>query len=193
VPGADPLQLKKVLDMGPAGIIFPQLRNIEEIKYAVSCCKYPPDGIRGYGPRRPVNYGIMNYNEYSKLSDSEPWIIIQIENIDVVNNLKEVLKIKGVDSVAVGPSDLSFSIGFPNNITHPDVLKAFDYIGKICRESNVPLGIPIGTADVEDVKLWLKRGVSWIQGDGDGSHILSGGMNSYNIIKKAYEEVKNKS
>ena len=189
VPGADPLHLKKILDMGPAAIIFPQVKSLDDVKFAVSCCKYPPDGIRGFGPRRAIDYGMMEFDKYLELSKSEPWIILQIEHIDAVNNLEEILKIKGVDSIVVGPCDLSFSMGLPNMTGHADVLKAFDKIGTICNKAKIPLGISIGTSGIDNIKAWIKRGIKWIQGDADVSHLISGGLGTINIIKKAYSDV----
>lgn len=185
VPGADALQLKKVLDMGPAAIIFPQVKSLDDVKFAVSCCKYPPEGIRGFGPRRAIDYGLMDFKKYMGLAESEPWIILQIEHIDAVNNLEDILKIKGVNSIAVGPCDLSFSMGLPNMTDHPDVLNAFDKISLACDKAGIPLGISVGTSSIENIKAWIKRGISWIQGDADISHILNGGLGTIAAIKRA--------
>src|SRR5262245_30346243 len=50
VPGNDPVYTKRILDMGAAGVIVPQLQSVEEVRLAVASCKYPPEGIRGTGP-----------------------------------------------------------------------------------------------------------------------------------------------
>ncbi|MCL5070537.1 MAG: aldolase/citrate lyase family protein [Actinobacteria bacterium] len=50
----DPVIVKPILDMGPAGIIFPWIRKAQDAELAVSSCKYPPKGIRGYGPEELI-------------------------------------------------------------------------------------------------------------------------------------------
>src|SRR5262245_43580752 len=47
----DPVLIKPLLDMGVDGIIVPMIRTLEEVRAAVAACRYPPDGIRGFGPR----------------------------------------------------------------------------------------------------------------------------------------------
>ena len=43
----DPVILKPVLDLAPAGVIIPMVCTADEAKHAVAACKYPPAGIRG--------------------------------------------------------------------------------------------------------------------------------------------------
>ena len=50
VPGNDPVHIKRVLDMGAAGVIVPHIYSAEDARMAVASCKYPPLGIRGTGP-----------------------------------------------------------------------------------------------------------------------------------------------
>src|SRR5690349_5470490 len=57
VPWNDPVLIKPVLDIGAAGVIIPLIRTADDARRAVAACRYPPDGIRGFGPRRPSNYG----------------------------------------------------------------------------------------------------------------------------------------
>src|SRR5436190_23939488 len=52
VPWNDPVLIKPVLDLGAAGVIVPMVRTPEDVARAVAACRYPPAGVRGYGPRR---------------------------------------------------------------------------------------------------------------------------------------------
>jgi len=52
VPWNDPVYIKRTLDLGPAGVIVPWVNSREEAEAAVRACLYPPEGIRGCGPRR---------------------------------------------------------------------------------------------------------------------------------------------
>ena len=60
VPSSDPATIKPIVDLNPAGIIVPQINNTAEAARAVAACRYPPHGVRGYGPRRGVSYGSID-------------------------------------------------------------------------------------------------------------------------------------
>ena len=189
IPWNDPILVKPILEMGPAGIVFPFIKTVEEAKLAVSSCKYPPSGIRGFGPIKANNYYTMSNQQYLEMSKEEPWIILQIEHIDGVNNLKEIIKIEGVDSVVVGPNDLSGSIGLLGLTRNPEVLKQLDRIANICNEVGFPFGASIGW-DEEDVSDWIRRGVSWICIDTDISYLINGGKNTLEKTKNLIEKFK---
>jgi len=183
VPWNDPVLVKPILEMGPAAIIFPFIRTVEDAKNAVSSCKYPPDGVRGFGPIKANNYSTMEGNQYLEMSKKEPWVILQIEHIDGVNNLAEMIKIEGVDSVVVGPNDLSGSIGLLGQTRHPEVLKLLDKIAETCNTAGFPFGASIGWND-ENIRDWIKRKVKWLCVDSDISYLVNGGRNTYNKIRE---------
>src|SRR5258706_242440 len=85
VPWNDPVLIKPVLDIGAHGVIVPFIRTVEETRLAVSACLYPPDGIRGYGPRRPSNYGRLGGPQFCKAANEAMITVVQIEHIDAVN------------------------------------------------------------------------------------------------------------
>ena len=51
VPVHDLSNTKRILEMGPDGIIFPMVHNLEEAKELLSWCIYPPCGERGCDPK----------------------------------------------------------------------------------------------------------------------------------------------
>ena len=186
VPWNDPVIAKPVLEMGPAAIIFPFIKTVEEAKLAVASCKYPPKGIRGFGPLRAIDYGNMKTEKYLERSKTEPWVILQIEHIDAVNNLKKIIKIEGVDSIVVGSYDLSGSIGLLGQTRHPEVIKLLDKIADICTENDLPFGISMGS-NRDDIIDWLKRGVNWMALDNDIDFLNNGGNKVINLIKELTE------
>lgn len=170
----DPVIAKPVLDMGPAAIIFPFIKTAEEARLAVRSCKYPPKGMRGFGPIRADNFSTMDGEEYLELSKREPWVIIQIEHMEAVKNLKEILSVEGVDSIVVGPNDLSGSMGLLGKTRHPEVIKALDKIAEQCNNAKVPFGASIGF-NPENISDWLERGVSWFALNDDITYLINGG------------------
>jgi len=161
VPGTDPTHVKAILDMGADGIIFPFVNTVARAEEAVRACLYPPDGMRGQGPIRAIKYGIDDESEYIKNSDKSVWKILQIETEEGYNNLEEIMKVKGVDSLFVGPADLRRSIQLPE----PEKSKKFD---EIMEDMSVRLkksGIIMGTATgstVEDVAKCVNHGYNWM-------------------------------
>src|SRR5439155_26617319 len=120
----DPVLIKPVLDIGAAGVIVPSVSTADEARRAVAACRYPPDGIRGFGPRRPSNYGRLGGPEFCKAANEAVIVIIQIEHIHGVNNLDEILAVPGLTGILVGSNDLSGSMGHMGEPRHPDVLRA---------------------------------------------------------------------
>jgi len=57
----DPVVIKRSLDIGAHGVLIPWVNNKEEAEAAVAACKYPPQGIRGCGPRRAALIGGRDY------------------------------------------------------------------------------------------------------------------------------------
>lgn len=80
----DPVLLKPVLDIGAPGVVVPLIRTADDAKLAVSACRYPPEGIRGYGPRRAARYGRDSGPEYCRQANESIMINVQIEHIDAV-------------------------------------------------------------------------------------------------------------
>ena len=56
IPWNDPIIIKQALDLGVGGILIPHVSSVEEAKQGVAACKYPPEGRRGFGPRRASDY-----------------------------------------------------------------------------------------------------------------------------------------
>ena len=50
VPSIEPFSVKRSLDSGAEGIVFPLAREAADVERAVSALRYPPEGERGFGP-----------------------------------------------------------------------------------------------------------------------------------------------
>ena len=44
--------ISRALDAGAPGILAPMINNAEEAKRLVDQCRYPPEGLRSWGPTR---------------------------------------------------------------------------------------------------------------------------------------------
>ncbi len=165
----EPMLIKPYLDLAPDAVIIPMVNTAEAAEAAVAACRYPKTGIRGCGVRRATRYGAEDFFEYVKRSENDPMVIIQVEHIDAVKNLDEILEVKGIDSICVGPCDLSGSIGILNQMSDPELNRILD---EVCRKIKAK-GIMLGTA-AGDFPRWKARGVDWFAGISDWGAMAAG-------------------
>lgn len=176
IPWNDKVLAKPVLDMGPDGIIFPNIRTADEARAAVSACEYPPKGERGYGPLRALDYNGISKVDYVDRIYRRMWRILQIEHIDAVNNLEKIVEVEGVDGYIIGPNDLSASVGHIGRTAHPDMLPIYDRIGEVMRKYGKLFGVSLGY-DRDIMSEWLERGAKMIFAGNDVGYVFDGASN----------------
>jgi 2-keto-3-deoxy-L-rhamnonate aldolase RhmA len=163
--------IKRILDIGAHGLLIPWVNNREQAEAAVRACKYPPKGLRGYGPRRAALFD----PDYMYTANDEIMVIVQIETREAVKNVDEILAVDGVDACYVGPFDLSLSYGavLPE-WDNPEYLAAFDRVLEAARKAGKPAGM-FATSDniqwakkkgfvlntVDDCDIFMKRGAQF--------------------------------
>jgi 2-keto-3-deoxy-L-rhamnonate aldolase RhmA len=140
VPAIEDVWIKKVMDVGVAGLMIPQVTSAQDAAAAVRRSKFPPSGVRGVGVTRANRYGAA-LPEYLAKADSHSAVIIQVEHIDAVRNLEQILDTDGVDAVFVGPYDLSASMSRAGRIADTEVQEAIAQVRKSCLARNYPMGI----------------------------------------------------
>jgi len=172
VPWNDPVLIKPVLDLGAHGIVVPLVRTAADAQRAVAACKYPPDGIRGYWPRRPSEYGRLSGPEFVKQLNDAVMVILQIEHIEAVNNIDEMLRVPGITSVVIGSNDLSASLGVLGQPRHPQVLGAIDNVIAAAKKAGVHVGIGIDN-DSTVINEWIAKGMEWVAMGSDVSLMLA--------------------
>lgn len=182
VPWNDPVRIKPVLDVGAAGVICPLVRTAEDVKLAVAACRYPPDGIRGFGPRVPTNYGRVGGPEYCQEANKRVITIVQIEHTETVDNLDEILAVPGLSAIVVGPNDLSGSLGHMANPGHPEVRSVIETIVDKACKAKVPVGIAMGD-DFETLSGWFDKGVQWFLIGTDFGHLVGGCQRINNAMR----------
>lgn len=161
VPENDTLWIRRCLDAGAQGIIVPLVNTAEEAEKAVRATKYPPEGIRGIGYCRANKYG-ADFDAYIKTANQEIAVILQIEHIEAINNLEEILNVKGVDAVFIGPLDLSGSMGITGELENPHFKKALAKFTSLCKKHRIPAGLHIIKHDEKNIKIALKNGYQFI-------------------------------
>ncbi|OFX16381.1 MAG: hypothetical protein A2Z18_03310, partial [Armatimonadetes bacterium RBG_16_58_9] len=120
--------VKPVLDAGAEGIIVPQIRTVDEVRSVIADCKYPPVGQRGYGPRVPSNYGRDGGRDYIERANANIFVSVQVETREALDCLDEILTVPGLDSIVLGPCDLSGALGRLGDVKHPEVISTIEMI-----------------------------------------------------------------
>jgi 2-keto-3-deoxy-L-rhamnonate aldolase RhmA len=159
LPIGEEVPIKKALDIGAAGIIAPQVNSVDHAKRIVQAAKYAPLGQRGLGIARAHGYGLQ-VREYMQRANDDTAVIVQAEHRDAVANIREIVRVEGVDSVLIGPYDLSASLGRPGAVDHPDVTGAIERVREACVEAGLPVGI-FGVTP-EAVQPYIARGFTMI-------------------------------
>ncbi|KAJ5462608.1 hypothetical protein N7475_007552 [Penicillium sp. IBT 31633x] len=108
VPWAEEWMVKRALDAGAHGIMTPMCHSAEDAAKVVSYCKYPPVGVRGYGPMfTPHSFPGVSPAEYDAKTHNEVLVVVQIESRPGVENVEEIAKVEGLDVLFIGPFDLA--------------------------------------------------------------------------------------
>lgn len=187
VPWNDPILVKRVLEQGPEGIVFPVINTAEEAERAMESCLYPPEGKRGFGPIRAVKYGLESMDEYIHTGHKELCRFIQIESEEGVKNLDAILCNPYIDGVIIGACDLSGSIGVLNQVFAERNLELIDEAVEAARKHQIPIGISTGSTDLKTLKFWYDRGLTILSSGMDYSYILSGAKQTLKTIQSVFE------
>lgn len=153
VPQNDLTATKKILEMGPDGIIFPMVKSAKEAEELIKTTLYPPLGTRGFGPIRAMNYGAIDAKEYVEEKSLELCRFIQIEHIDMINDLEKIADIPYIDGFIFGPNDLSGSLGKMLNVFDKDVLSKIEQSVNILKKHGKYVGLAGGLKET-DIKTW---------------------------------------
>jgi 2-keto-3-deoxy-L-rhamnonate aldolase RhmA len=140
VPWNDEVMIKRALETGPDALIIPLVNTKAEAEYAVRAMKYPPMGVRGAGLGRAQAYG-SQLEDYLSNANDELVLIVQIEHQTAVRNIDEICAVPGVDSIFLGPLDLSGSMGLLGQTNHPEVEAAMQRVLTAGKRARLPVGI----------------------------------------------------
>jgi 4-hydroxy-2-oxoheptanedioate aldolase len=125
-----------MLDAGADGVV---LAGVDDPRAAVAATQrvaHPPDGARGWGPRR---LGLRERGTGRRPPQPSVWV--QIESAAGVERAEEIAAVPGLDAVVVGTADLSFSLGVPLDSHAPELLRAVDAVRRATHAAGVALGV----------------------------------------------------
>ena len=172
VASKDPVLIGQALDAGADGVMIPLVNTAEDARNAVAACYYPPQGTRGVGPRRAADYG-RRFVPYMKTANHQVVVVVQIETPETVRNIDEILSVPGIHVAAIGPGDLSMTMGCFHRREDPDFQRALNRVRDACRRHGVVPGMAY-VSKSEQARKFIKRGFPFV-GLGTDDEFLCGG------------------
>ncbi len=178
----DTALVKRVLDLGAEGIVFPLIRTAEDAQRAVSSMRYPPKGTRGFGPFIAHSRWDAPLTGYPAEMEDNQTCCLLVETADAVENIEEICAVEGIDLLVPAMFDLSTDLGLMGQFDHPDLLAAMAKVEAAAKAANIPLGnAALNEAQAKAIfdrgyrviagfdLLWLKekaaQAQSWCAGD----------------------------
>lgn len=150
----EPMQIMRAMDLGAAGVIVPMVSTPEQAFIAAQAIRYPPQGIRSFGP-------VRNYYAASGAAAREPLCFVMIETAQALANLDAITATPGVDGLFVGPVDLALSLGLGATLTMPGrVLAAIDDVIAACRRHGKIAGA--AALGLANAKALAERGANFL-------------------------------
>lgn len=163
----NPKDIKRAIEGGVRGLIFPMVKSVQELEKAIRFSFYPPVGERGVGFSRSNLYG-KKFAKHVDTISNDLVIIAQIEHIDSVNVLDDILSVQRLDGIMIGPYDLSASMGLTADFNHPEFIAVINKIKEKADLAQCPLGIHIVDPEPEMLAQKINEGFRFIAYGIDG-------------------------
>ena len=152
------------LDRGAWGVQVPHVNTVEEARAAVDAVKYYPEGHRGIFSRsRPAGYGFSGTTgDYVAEANRNTLVCLMLEEVEAIENLKDMVEVDGVDVFLIGSGDLSQSMGYPGQQTHPEGQALMEKGVTVIREAGRVAGVSCPDSYVPK---YLDMGVQYFHGN----------------------------
>jgi 2-keto-3-deoxy-L-rhamnonate aldolase RhmA len=176
----DQTTIKRVLDMGPDGILIPSINSREDAEKAIKFTKYPPLGERGIGLARAQGYG-LNLGSYIQSANDEVATIFMIEHIMAVQQINDILQVEGLDAIMIGTLDLAGSMNLQNDLSNPLIEAEVQKVLLACKEAGIACGAFVG--DPNQAKARISQGFKVLTLGADVLLLASSAKNILETVK----------
>jgi 2-keto-3-deoxy-L-rhamnonate aldolase RhmA len=171
VPWNDPVHIKRLLDLGPDGLLVPMVDTASAAREAVAATRYPPEGERGVAAPRAFGYG-RDFEAYVEADHRDLAVVVQVETETAVENAADIASVDGVDAVFVRPADLSASLGVFAEWTHEAFANAVERVLAAGDAAGIPVGT-LGTSPAE-IRALGSLGFDYVVAGVDFAHLVAG-------------------
>jgi 4-hydroxy-2-oxoheptanedioate aldolase len=151
-------RLVPLLDAGVRGVKVPDLQGREHAEQLVALTRFHPEGRRTYYTQgRAARYGIgVDDLDWMAAANERMLLIGMIEDIAVVGQLDDILQVKGIDAIHVGPHDLAQSMGYPRPAEVDEVIRG---VVRRCRDAGMYVSVGVVTPwNLDRIEEWVLDG-----------------------------------
>ena len=167
-----------LVEKDPVGLTIRKHYSIY-IKNIINQSYFPPIGSRSFSFCKATDYG-TNFKNYTANFNKKIKVIPLIEHINAVDNLNEILSDKKIDTIMIGPYDLSGSTGKSGDFENKKFINSLKKIDLICKKRKVKKGIHLTTINYASFKK-LKK---------DNFKFIAYGMDTQFLLKSIRETFK---
>jgi 4-hydroxy-2-oxoheptanedioate aldolase len=162
----------KPLEMDATGILVPHIMNLEEAKQVVQMTRFHPVGRRAVdGGSADGAYTGMDFSDYLKDSNEQKFVVLQIEDPEVLPDLEAIAALDGVNMLFFGPGDFSQGIGRPGEWNHPQLLEARKLVAEVANKYGK---FAATSGGIDDLDNFLEMGYKFVN---VGADVV--GLNTY--------------
>lgn len=154
----DVKQARQMLDFGAAGLLIPMVEDSNALENFYHKISYA-NAARG-ACLSPMNDWGDHFKKYQE--NFNPIIIPQIESKNGIDNLEAIISHDFVNTIFVGPYDLSASIGLPGNFVHNKFMAQKEKIETISKKNDIELGIHVTVPSCNDLKESIDKGYTFV-------------------------------
>jgi 4-hydroxy-2-oxoheptanedioate aldolase len=153
----DPAAIMRVLDAGAVGVICPMIDSAEQAARLVSLIRYPPNGVRSFGPTRA---SVAAGGDYGAEADDEILGFAMIETAAAYADVERIVATPGLDGVYIGPADLTLALTgrrYPIGIDReePEMVDAIQRVLAAAHAAGIRAGLHCGSP------AYAARAVEW--------------------------------
>jgi 4-hydroxy-2-oxoheptanedioate aldolase len=137
LPNADAAPIGRVLDAGADAVVIAMIESADQAAAAVAATRYPPAGIRSFGPLR------ASLGRDPAAVESRASVFAMIETAAALSVLDQICAVDGLAGIYVGPADLAISMGVDlvGATRNPQVLDAIVRIHRAAEDAGLVTGI----------------------------------------------------
>ena len=179
-------QALRAIGSGFQSVLFADLRSVADAEACVAAVRAETPGTRGrlgVGMRRDVGTVLEGGSPAYVNALNDVVIAVMIEKREAVEDLENILSVKGIEMIQFGGSDYSMSMGLTGQRAHPDIKNA----ERKTIETSLKMGLHprVELADIKDAAPYLEMGVkhycigwdvrilySWWKANGEGMHAM---------------------
>ena len=184
IPSPDPYEAVKVLDGGAAGVIGPYVETVDQARALVGAARYRP--LKGKRLEAALDDPASlepELREYLEHRNADTILIVNIESVPAMENLDQILQVSGLDSVLIGPHDLSCSLGVPEQYRHQRFDAAVRTIIETARRHGLGAGIHFWEGIDQEID-WCRAGANLIMHSADAHLVAQNLAEDLNQIRR---------